>query len=168
MEARRIRSAAMARGRTIGAWSVVAAMTAGGLLWAHRSVSQADATLEQAEARMAASTTSLPRTTPPITASFSTIAACRPEEIELERCSFFWRPGTSLTFPLPELHIAGEAASVEAVERFVERLAEHAFLGDASIASLRSHHDGMVAFEIALGDRPMPIAQSIMVQGARR
>lgn len=168
MEARRIRSAAMARGRTIGAWSVVAAAMACGLGWAHRHVSHAEATLASAEARSATSTTSIPRTAPPITASFSTIAACRPEEIELERCSFFWRPGTSLTFPLPELHIAGEAAAVESVERFVDRLGEHSFLGDATIASVRSRHDGTVAFEIALGDGPMPIARSIVVQGARR
>ena len=168
MEARRIRSAAMARGRTIGVWSVVAAMTAGGLLWAHRSVSKADSMLEQAEARMAGSTTSLPRTTPPITASISTIASCSHEGMAIERCSFAWRPAKGLAFIAPDLRVVGEAGSVDAVERFVERLGEHAFLGEATIASLRSQHDGTVAFEIALGDRPMPIAQSIMVQGVRR
>lgn len=168
MEASRIRGAAMACGRTIGAWGVVAAMTAGGLLWAHRTVSQAAATLASAEARCAAAATTLPGATPPITASISTIASCLGEDISLERCRFSWRPARGLVFVRPDLRVAGEADSAEAIDRFVERLAAHAFLGEASIASLRSRRSGAIAFEIALGDEPNPIADSIVAQGGAR
>lgn len=168
MEARRSRGAAMARGRTIGVWSVVAAMTAGGLLWAHRTVSQAAATLASAEARCAAAATTLPSATPPITASISTIASCLGEGVVLERCLFSWRPARSLAFVRPGLRVSGEAESAEAIDRFVERLAAHAFLGEASIASLRSRRSGSIAFEIALGDEPSPIARSIVAHGGAR
>lgn len=168
MEARRSRGAAMAHARTIGIRCAVAAVSAAALVWAHRTVSSAEATLSAAETRNASRFAEPPQARPPITASISTVAACRDERISLERCVFSWRPATSLAFVSPDLRIMGEAASADAVERFVDRLAEHAFLGDVSIATLRSRRDGAVEFEIALGDGPSTNARSIVVQGGER
>lgn len=170
MEARGTRGAGMARGRSIGVWSLiaVAAAAAGGLAAAHRTVHQAEAALESAQRRLAEPTAEIPASRPPITASISTVAACAGAEILLERCTLEWGGSGRGAFVRPELHVEGRAGSEDAVDRFVDRLGEHAFLGTPSIARLRALRDGGVAFEVAIGAASSPNVDSIVAMGAVR
>jgi Tfp pilus assembly protein PilN len=160
----------MARGGSIGARRLlaVAALAAAGLVAAHRNVNQAGMALESAEQRLAAMAGARPASRPPITASISTVASCAGPEILLERCTLEWREAGSLAFVRPELRVAGRAESEEAVDRFVDRLGEHAFLGAASLAGMRPHLQGGVAFEVAIGAAAPRTIESIVAMGGAR
>jgi hypothetical protein len=167
MEARRTRGAGSARGGTIGVRRMLAvtALAAAGLVAAHRDVHQAGTTLESAEQRLAAMTGQVPASRPPITASISTVASCAGSEILLERCTLEWRDAGRLAFVQPELHVAGRAHSEDVVDRFVDRLGAYAFLGEASIAGMRSHPQGGIAFEIAIGAAATASVEAIVAMG---
>ena len=170
MEARRTRGAGSARGGTIGARRMlaVAALAAAGLVAAHRNVHQAGTTLESAEKRLAAMAGEVPASRPPITASISTVASCAGPEILLERCTLEWRDAGGVAFVRPELHLEGRAGSEDAVDRFVDRLGEHAFLGAASIVGVRAHPQGGIAFEIAIGAPATANVEAIVAMGGAR
>jgi hypothetical protein len=146
----------------------VAALAAVGLVAAHRSVQQAGMALASAEQRLAAMACDVPASRPPITASISTVASCAGPEILLERCTFEWRDAGRLAFARPEVHVSGKADSDDAVDRFVDRLGEHAFLGEASIAGMRSHPRGGIAFEIAIGAPATANIEAILAMGGGR
>ncbi|MGA1466746.1 MAG: hypothetical protein ACO38V_03830 [Phycisphaerales bacterium] len=146
----------------------VAALAAAGLVAAHRNVHHAGTTLESAEQRLAAMAGEVPASRPPITASISTVASCAGPEILLERCTLEWRDAGGVAFVRPELHLVGRAGSEDAVDWFVDRLGEHAFLGAASIVGVRAHPQGGIAFEIAIGAPATANVEAIVAMGGAR
>ncbi|MFZ9692444.1 MAG: hypothetical protein ACO3EP_10415 [Phycisphaerales bacterium] len=168
MEARRTRDAARARVAALGIWWVIAIAAATGIVAAHRTVAGAAERLELAERELDRGAEPWsPCVRPPITASISTVASCASEEIALDRCHFRWRPVLAPTHVRPSIRIEGRAASSDAVGRFVDRLEAHAFLGEATIESLRPHGEGAVSFEVAIGAESERAASSIVVLGGR-
>lgn len=168
MEARRTWCAVAARlrdVRVLGSVAVAGAIGAG-LLGAHRAVERADAAVSAAESRFAASAarSRWPVAAPPITASISTIAASSDEHIEFRHCRFEWHAAAAFARRPPEVSVAGTADSLAALDAFIDRLAEHAFLGEVSLERSRASGDA-VEFELRLGSWPSRRADSIVAAG---